>query len=182
MGLDMYLHKKYYVKNWEHTPESKRHSITILQGGRHSNIPTDKIVHIETEVAYWRKANAIHRWFVENVQDGVDNCEQFYVNREQLEELLETVTRVLEASELVDGKISNGQTFEDGEWKDILVEGKLIKDPTVAIELLPTQSGFFFGGTEYDQYYYEDLEYTKKVLEELLATEDEGEFYYESSW
>lgn len=40
------------------------------------------------KVGYWRKANAIHRWFVENVQDGVDDCRSYNVSREQLEELL----------------------------------------------------------------------------------------------
>ena len=39
------------------------------------------------QVGYWRKANAIHRWFVENVQDGDDDCGTYEVNKEQLEEL-----------------------------------------------------------------------------------------------
>ena len=26
------------------------------------------------QVGYWRKANQIHNWFVENVQDGEDDC------------------------------------------------------------------------------------------------------------
>src|SRR5690606_27196657 len=40
------------------------------------------------EVAYWRKANHIHNWFVENVQGGVDNCEPFEVTKDKLQELL----------------------------------------------------------------------------------------------
>jgi hypothetical protein len=59
-------------------------------------------------------------------------------------------------------------------------DGKYIKDPSVARELLPTGSGFFFGGTDYDEYYYNDLVETQKMLEELLLEED-GEFYYRSS-
>jgi hypothetical protein len=48
-------------------------------------------------------------------------------------------------------------------------DGKIIKDPTVASELLPTESGFFFGNTDYNEYYYRDLLDTKKIIEEALA-------------
>ena len=33
----------------------------------------------------------------------------------------------------------------------------LAHDEEVSAELLPTQSGFFFGSTEYDEYYYDDI-------------------------
>jgi hypothetical protein len=36
---------------------------------------------IRTEVGYWRKANQIHHWFVENVQDGQDDCSSYEVKR-----------------------------------------------------------------------------------------------------
>jgi len=39
------------------------------------------------EVIYWRKANAIHNWFVRKVQNGRDNCEEYSVTREKLLEL-----------------------------------------------------------------------------------------------
>ena len=39
------------------------------------------------KVAYWRKANAIHGWFVDNIQDGVDDQNEYYVSKEKLEEL-----------------------------------------------------------------------------------------------
>jgi hypothetical protein len=50
--------------------------------------------------------------------------------------------------------------------------------------LLPPQSGFFFGGTEIGEYYWEDLRYTKKLLADLLTDErfKDWEFYYQSSW
>lgn len=41
------------------------------------------------QVGYWRKANHIHNWFVENVQDGEDDCRYHgEVTKEDLEELL----------------------------------------------------------------------------------------------
>jgi hypothetical protein len=53
--------------------------------------------------------------------------------------------------------------------------------------LLPTRSGFFFGGTEYDEYYMNSIKYTINILEEVLSEVDErgylhGEIYYTSSW
>ena len=30
------------------------------------------LVYDGDQIASWRKANAIHKWFVDNVQDGVD--------------------------------------------------------------------------------------------------------------
>ena len=50
---------------------------------------------LEVQVAYWRKANQIHAWFVKHVQNGVDNCEEYYVSREQLQLLLDTCKLVL---------------------------------------------------------------------------------------
>ena len=52
-----------------------------------------------------------------------------------------------------------------------------------AKDLLPTTEGFFFGSTDYDDYYFDDLKETVNVLEEELKNEDEeGDYYYTSSW
>ena len=60
----------------------------------------------------------------------------------------------------------------------------------VAKELLPTDiEGCFFGSEEYDDWYFEELEDTKKVLDKVFAYEKTAEdghhfdgFYYQSSW
>ena len=44
----------------------------------------------------WRKGNAIHKFFVDEVQDGNDNCERHYVSRETLQELLDRITTILD--------------------------------------------------------------------------------------
>jgi len=49
-----------------------------------------------TDLAYWRKANAIHRWFVDNVQGGVDDCGSYEVTREQLEDLIDLTKKAIE--------------------------------------------------------------------------------------
>lgn len=185
MGLDMYLHKKHYVKNWEHNPKEKQFSFLIKKGGKKADfINTKKICYIEEEVAYWRKANQIHKWFIDNCADGDGDRTTMDVSREQLVELLGLCKKVVDASELIDGKINNGQQYQDGKWVDIKVDGKYIKDASMAQELLPTESGFFFGGTDYDEYYISDLNDTIKVLEEELKTEDKSysSYEYNASW
>ena len=182
MGLDMYLEKRSYVKNWPHMTAKQQYQVTVLKGGTPTKIKAERVREIVEEVGYWRKANAIHRWFVDHVQDGDDNCRDYHVTDKHLRELLALCNRVLEASELVDGDVTNGYTFKDGKEVPIVEKGKVIKDPSVAKELLPTQDGFFFGMTDYDQWYLEDIEYTKNVLEQLLAEDPDGQYYYSSSW
>lgn len=161
MGLDMYLTKKSYVKNWNHRPDSEKFEITVNKGGNPFDvIRPERISYIEEEVGYWRKANHIHNWFVENVQDGNDDCKEYYVGTDDLLNLLETCKRVKE-------------------------------DNSLAESLLPTKSGFFFGDTTYDEYYYQDIDTTIQIIETLLSekVKDEagresytGDIYYTSSW
>ena len=44
---------------------------------------------------YWRKANAIHNWFVTNCQGGRDECQLTYVSREDLTKLRDLCREVL---------------------------------------------------------------------------------------
>lgn len=144
--------------------------------------PHDNIIE---EVGYWRKANAIHNWFVEHVQDGIDDCRYHdEVTKELLEELLDTCITVFENSVMMPGAVSNGQSFIDGQWVDNLEPGKVIINPEVANELLPTQGGFFFGSTDYDEQYLEDVRETIEMINVILDTTDfEREaIYYVSSW
>ncbi len=101
MGLDMYLSKKTYVKNWSfHKPEEK-HTISVKKGGKsRKDIKPKRVSHIVEEVMYWRKVNAIHSWFVENCQNGIDECQESYVSREQLEELASICEEVVKTKDV----------------------------------------------------------------------------------
>jgi hypothetical protein len=59
---------------------------------------------------------------------------------------------------------------------------QVIADHSKANELLPTSEGFFFGSTDYDEWYFQDLADTVEILETCLAMEDCWDFYYQSSW
>ncbi len=182
MGLDMYLTRRTYI-----TPDERK---TIKLSGIERPIDPARVKYISEDAGYWRKANQIHRWFVENVQDGNDDCQAYTVSREQLQELLELVNKVLDASKLVKGKVKNGETLQtdlqgNSYWQPDYEDGEYIEDLTVAKELLPTQAGFFFGGTDYDQWYINDLKETKRILTAALSKKDDtyhSDYQYQSSW
>ena len=164
MGLDMYLSKRTYVKNWNFQKDEEKHKVAVkLNGKSRKDIKPKRISHIVEEVGYWRKANHIHSWFVENVQKGIDECQESHVSLERLTELRDLCKEVVERK----------------------------GDDDFVSENLPTGSGFFFGGTEYDEYYYNDCKDTIKMLDTILK-EDEivrdtkgiysSDYYYQASW
>ena len=156
MGLDMYLSGKRYIsKHFNEGDTEQAEAIQKLfpelegREGRWGDASPVKEVAIE--VGYWRKANQIHDWFVNNVQGGEDECRAHRVGREQLQELKDTCLAVLD-------------------------------NRSLAKELLPSASGFFFGGTDYDEWYFSQLESTIKIIDECLELPDSWDFEYCSSW
>lgn len=114
----------------------------------------DGNVSVAITCAYWRKANAIHAWFVHNCQNDVDECEENDVSREHLEQLRSVCQEVLD-------------------------------DTSKAGALLPPQAGFFFGSTDIDEWYLEDLKLTIDQIDHCLKIADDlgdVQFSYRSSW
>ena len=183
MGLDMYLEASYSTRAFQRPTDQDyadmregkevkvKRSIELEDAIAAIGFEDAPIDHAYNYFQYvfpiitWRKANAIHKFFVDNCQEGNDNCQRHYVSESDLERLLEIINEILE-----------------------------IKTPVAremkAEELLPTDiEGCFFGSKEYDDWYYKDLEDTKKVLDKLFkyqATAETGKcfdsFYYQSSW
>lgn len=151
MGLDMYLTTIYYTDkdgNYIASDDFK----TEIKGTVYGEDYPDQI--------YWRKANAIHNWFVNNVQNGEDECKPHRVSVAAIETLFGTVMTVLDSRHTALG-IDNAKT------------------------LLPPAEGFFFGDTHINDDYYQYLEETKSALEDLLAeneTSPRHYYEYQSSW
>lgn len=181
MGLDMYMSKKTYVKQWSHNEPKDQFTVTVKKGTKkYNDIKPERVSYVVEEVAYWRKFNALHNWFVQNTQDGEDNCQESYISDEKMQELLDTLKSVKSILDNAPKKKvevqvgwSNGEKMmEEIDVFDI--------DEEVLEDLFPTTSGFFFGGTEYDTYYQENIEETIKIIEGLI--EEGGDFFYQASW
>jgi len=60
---------------------------------------------------------------------------------------------------------------------------KVLANHTLADELLPTQSGFFFGSTDYDEWYYHDVRDCLKQMKKLLkGLKDDEQLFVRMSW
>jgi len=184
MGLDMYLLAEKYVGRWAHDPSTHPEFDAIVEALEMQDFVTEDSpsMTVSITIGYWRKANAIHNWFVQNVQGGVDECREAYVSREKLCELRETCLRVLASTGLVEGIVRNGQLATADGWQDILEDGRKMDDPTIAEELLPGSSGFFFGSTDYNERYYGEIERTVEVIDKALTLPATVSIHYHSSW
>ena len=58
---------------------------------------------------------------------------------------------------------------------------QVLADHSLAEELLPTGAGFFFGSTEYDEYYFIDLKETVAIIDRCLNSKFDY-FEYQASW
>ncbi len=155
MGLDMYLSGKRYISGYFDEADKDRAEAIQDQfpelKGRDRFGSESCIKEVRIEAGYWRKVNAIHKWFVDNVQGGEDECKPHYVSREQLLALKALCQEVLDNRDR-------------------------------AADLLPSANGFFFGSTEYDEYYFDDLQTTIQIIDDCLELPDAWEFEYCSSW
>ena len=164
MGLDMYLYLEDYIGGeFEHRNVKGKVKITYepLNSTRTSlELDASEISSIRRQVGYWHKANAIHNWFVQEIANGKDECQEIHVSWEQLDELEEIVCKIL--------KHKNNQDELEA----------------MAQELLPPTSGFFFGDTGINEWYIHDLEETLTIIKE--AKKDRhyllNHLVYQASW
>lgn len=153
MGLDMYMTARRYFSSYDNNETVQTARTALAETLQTLGAPADSEMKIvDVEVAYWRKANAIHNWIVAHVQNGNDDCREYIFKRETMQTLLNVCNTVIE-------------------------------NPEEAEELLPPSSGFFFGSTEIDSYYWRDVKYTRDRLIEFLKPESSAwRFCYQSSW
>ena len=164
MGLDMYFYaRKTTYKSFSKWDKPDRADET--------NYPEDlktfsdyiydrnfKSVQTETsyQIGYFRKFNALHSYIVKTFADGVDNCQEILLYKEDVEKIKKVLDDVLNAHQQVEK----------------------------AKEILPTQSGFFFGGTDYDEFYFEDVKDAADLMQSFLDNFDfeNYQLVYQASW
>lgn len=193
MGLDMYLSAKKFASGYDFVPEDKRklyNDLTdLVEAKGTSEAP---FAEVSVTVGYWRKANAIHGWFVRELADGKDECQAIYAPRTKLVELRDLCkTALANKPKVVVPAVSTTIAFDGDKVQDI---GQFIKD-AMTVEThnaefndeddddpLRPIGGFFFGSTNKDDWYYEDLESTVEILDHALTLDDSWSFEYRASW
>jgi hypothetical protein len=156
MGLDMYLYKRTYVQNWEHNPPEQQHQIEVKKNGVVRNdIKPNRICYITEQVAYWRKFNALHGWFVNECGGGIDECQNINVDEDKLVELLETLKKVSDnftlAKELlppVQGFFFGGDEIDEYYKEDVNSTIKIIEELLEEHEQ-SKEHGLYSGDFEY---------------------------------
>ena len=170
MGLDMYLfvEKSTYTSHYDLKAHPEKQELVKDFFPKELKTFQDQIFERnfldKTErfqIGYWRKANAIHNWIVQNCADGVDECQDIFLSEEKISTL-----------------------------RDLCI--KVLDNPQDSANLLPTASGFFFGSQAYDEWYMDEIKYTKDLLDQVLAflsdrenEETPGIYYsilYRASW
>ena len=157
MGLDMFLYRQQYVSGYKFSDESDTRAYDlILEVTGLERCDQAPHATVSVCVAYWRKANAIHKWFCD-LDGGRDECQKILVSVEQLGTLRALVHTVL-------------------------------LHPALASNILPPQSGFFFGSNEIDEWYMDDMKHTITQIDNALkdipidASDWNYSFIYQASW
>ncbi len=107
------------------------------------------------ELVYWRKANEIQAWFDRLCEE---KHERPMENCEDFNVTIDDLHRLLDDLRKVDA------------------------DHSLADKILPTTSGFFFGSTEYDEYYFDNIKQTIKDIEGVIEEHDDGREYVYHPW
>jgi len=160
MGLDMYLYLEHYESK-HHDYEHQENNVAGDFYPKELRTLGDKHIkhnflskETKYQVGYWRKANAIHKWFVD-YSNREDDCRDILVDKKALKDL-----------------------------RDICVKVK--NDHSLAPMLLPTEDGFFFGSTEYGDWYFQDIDYTIDMLNDVISFLDKNDHYWDciycASW
>lgn len=121
MGLDMYLNAKRYLWTF---PEDGEDAVAAKAIAELLGLTGKRVKQVEAEAMYWRKANAIHKWFVDNVQEGTDDCGNYAVSKEQLEELRELILEAIETKDSsllppTSGFFFGSDKVDDYYWDDL---------------------------------------------------------------
>ena len=161
MGLDQYLTARKYFTKWDYDNGFENRVITQEF---QDLIPIDTPditkyassgITVEYPVGYWRKANAIHNYFVQTLGGGVDECQEMFVPRETLRDLRKRCQNVVTSDNIEEMAEEVG---------------------------LETVAGFFFGDVSYDDWYKEDLKLTIEIIDHVLTLPEEYSLRYQASW
>ena len=153
MGLDMYLDASLYISGWEHTKEEEKSKYRAI------------LELLDLQPFTTKIAPNMHVHITVGYWRKANQIHNWFVMNAQdgLDECQHAPVSIKQLDDL-----------------DELCR-LVLEDHSKAAELLPTMSGFFFGGTDYDEYYFDDLKHTRNVIEKCRLMKDFS-FIYHSCW
>jgi hypothetical protein len=120
MGLDMYLYRREYVGGWDwkNVPGDRNERAmydSILEYMKIDRCEGSPHANIEVCVAYWRKANAVHKWFCD-LDGGRDECQSIYVSYDKLRELRDLCASIIEQPAMASAALPTQPGFFFGSY------------------------------------------------------------------
>ncbi len=168
MGLDMYFSRRTYVSSFRSTRDADgkwgERDVNNMElkfdDADLSHINLKNVRYIEELFGEFRKFNALHAYVVDNFGGGKDECQIIYLDIDDIIQIQEVLSLVKESLSIGD-KVIAGQT-------------------------LPPSEGFFFGSTDIDEWYENDVkeavEVFGKVIEEHSIVGHNASYTYQASW
>lgn len=118
-------------------------------------------VIINDHLCYWRKFNALHHYIAKNYGDlENDNCVDIHLEISDIEDILEILKKVQDTMK------TTTKTRLDSRGNEYKEE--VITNPKAVEKIFPTADGFFWGSTDYDDYYIDEVNRTVDVLEQVV--------------
>ena len=153
MGLDSFLHKRTYVRNYGHRPKEHVNTVIVKLGGKkRRDIKPERVSYITETVMEWYNNHSLHQWFNENVEvnEGCDSYVSFDVLQELLNALVRTKLSLKRKRQLLDDDIiMNYDGLSDDEF----------------LAMIEQQISNF-----------------RKLFRELKNAQSQVDFYYSASW
>lgn len=108
---------------------------------------------VEAREYSFRKVNALQGYFEDNFEE-IQNGEEFYFDEEH----------ILKLKKVTDWILKN---------KD---------DKDYISKYLPPADGFFYGSSDVDEWYFQDVEHINKVMREIMSTPNRVSYKYWAWW
>ena len=207
MGLDIFIHKVKNVRNSKNEPlksikeyaeineqrakdKIKAFADTCIKdleslkdNAESYKVAYDKIFNVKI------KDYTKYYWIVEKMQErvhSVQEVKEFFDDFIYYPEVDAYFRKVNFIYKYFQYKLEDEQCFIEKEDLLDIIERceQVLADDTKAEELLPTQCGFLFGSTDYDDYYFDNVADCKKQMEHLLEDFDDNTdiIYVVMSW
>lgn len=128
------------------------------------------------KLAKWQESGQNDEYFISDEEYGA--IEELWRGRKE--------NHIRAAIEYLSGEnaINCGYVFLSKPVVERLTErlAEVSQEHSLAATVLPTQDGFFFGSTQYDEYYFADIERELEAFRTILKEWDESKSYAYWEW